>query len=115
MKIKITAACLVALSVSPAFAADPATIDRSRIPAVHVGVFYPGQSSYQWVRSDAHKGAASKTHQPKFMWSATKVGYKSISADQLRKGEHFPIREKTQFRSTRTPAGRKATWCPTTS
>jgi len=35
----------------------------------------------------------SKTHQPKYMWDAKKVGYKSITANQLRKGDHFLIRE----------------------
>ena len=35
-----------------------------------------------------------KTHAPKFMWDEKKVGYKSITADQLRKGDHFLIREQ---------------------
>jgi hypothetical protein len=40
-------------------------------------------------------GNADKaTHQPKFMWDEKKVGYKSITADQLRKGDHFLIREQ---------------------
>lgn len=34
------------------------------------------------------------THAPKFMWDAKKVGYKSITTEQLRKGEHFLIREQ---------------------
>ena len=38
--------------------------------------------------------ADAKTHAPKFMWDATKVGYKSIVSEQLRKGEHFLVREK---------------------
>ncbi|MCC4117481.1 ethylbenzene dehydrogenase-related protein [Aromatoleum toluclasticum] len=38
--------------------------------------------------------ADAKTHQPKFMWDASKVGYKSITVDQLRQGEHYLIREK---------------------
>ena len=36
----------------------------------------------------------AKTHAPKFMWDEKKVGYKSITADQLRKGDHFLIREQ---------------------
>lgn len=51
---------LAALSAGPALAADPAKIDWSKIPAVNVPVFYPGQSSYEWLRSDAHKGAAKE-------------------------------------------------------
>ena len=38
--------------------------------------------------------ADTKTHEPKFMWDQKKVGYKSITADQLRKGDHFLIREQ---------------------
>lgn len=30
-----------------------------------------------------------KTRQPKFMWDANKTGYKSVTADALRKAEHF--------------------------
>jgi len=38
--------------------------------------------------------ADSKTHQPKYMWDEKKVGYKSITAGELRKGDHFLIREQ---------------------
>src|SRR5262245_13826301 len=38
--------------------------------------------------------ADTKTHAPKFMWDEKKTGYKSITADQLRKGDHFLIREQ---------------------
>ena len=44
-----------ALTAGPALAADPAAIDWSKIPAVKVPLFYPGQSSYEWLRSDGHK------------------------------------------------------------
>jgi len=48
--------------------------------------------------SDAGKdmfsgNADAKTHAPKFMWDQKKVGYKSITAKDLRKGNHFLIRE----------------------
>jgi hypothetical protein len=49
--------------------------------------------------SDAGKDMFSgnsdaKTHAPKYMWDAKKVGYKSITVDQLHKGgDHFLIRE----------------------
>ena len=53
----------------------------------------------EWRLGDAGKdmfsgNADSKTHQPKFMWDEKKVGYKSITTDQLRKGDHFLIREQ---------------------
>ena len=53
----------------------------------------------EWRLGDAGKdmfggNADAKTHQPKFMWDEKKVGYKSITAEQLRKGDHFLIREQ---------------------
>ncbi|GAB4508115.1 MAG: hypothetical protein Tsb0026_06100 [Sulfuricaulis sp.] len=50
-----------ALIAGPALAADPATIDWSKIPTVKVPLFYPGQSSYEWLRSENHKGAVKET------------------------------------------------------
>ncbi|MBS1236006.1 MAG: cytochrome, partial [Proteobacteria bacterium] len=52
----------------------------------------------EWRLGDAGKdmfgsNADKETHQPKFMWDEKKVGYKSITADQLRKGDHFLIKE----------------------
>lgn len=47
----------VAFAASAAFAADPAKINWAAVPTVQVGLFYPGQSSYEWVRSKGHKGA----------------------------------------------------------
>ena len=51
---------MISLSIGSAFAADPATIDWGKVPSKNLTLFYPGQSSYGWLRSDAHKGAANK-------------------------------------------------------
>lgn len=40
---------------APAMAADPATIDWSKSPAKSVTLFYPGQSTYDWLLSADHK------------------------------------------------------------
>src|SRR3990167_7823267 len=53
----------------------------------------------EWRLFDAGKNMFSgnsdaKTKAPKFMWDAKKVGYKSITADQLRKGDHFLMGEQ---------------------
>jgi hypothetical protein len=42
-------------------ATGPQAIDWNKIPATKLTLFSPGQSSYQWLRSDAHKGAAKET------------------------------------------------------
>jgi hypothetical protein len=54
------AVATAAVAVNPAAAADPATIDWSAVPVTQMTLFYPGQSSYEWLRSDAHKGASRK-------------------------------------------------------
>jgi hypothetical protein len=52
---------LMACAAAPAMAADPATIDWTKIPATNVMLFYPGQSSYEWLRSNDHgKGKGGK-------------------------------------------------------
>jgi hypothetical protein len=51
-----------ALIAGPALAADPAAIDWSKVPTVKVPLFFPGQSSYEWLRSDAHKGAVKEVN-----------------------------------------------------
>ena len=50
---------LTAFVAAPALAADPATIDWSKVPVANVTLFYPGQSSYEWLRTSAHPGAKS--------------------------------------------------------
>ncbi|MBI5721315.1 MAG: hypothetical protein HZC37_26895 [Burkholderiales bacterium] len=49
------------LVVGSTMAADPAAVDWSKVPATKLTLFYPGQSSYEWLRSEAHKGAAKET------------------------------------------------------
>ncbi|MBF0168977.1 MAG: hypothetical protein HQL45_15235 [Alphaproteobacteria bacterium] len=39
----------------------PEAIDWSKVPVTGLTLFYPGQSSYEWLRSDAHKGASKET------------------------------------------------------
>ncbi len=46
---------IAALSVTPAMGADPAKIDWGKIPVTTVTLFFPGQSSYEWLRND-HQG-----------------------------------------------------------
>ena len=50
----------IAAIAAPAAAADPATIDWTKVPATTVTLFYPGQSSYEWLRNDHRKGKGAK-------------------------------------------------------
>ncbi len=58
--LSVFSAC-VALASGAALAVDPAKINWSKIPTVNIPLFYPGQSSYEWLLSDAHQGAVKET------------------------------------------------------
>jgi hypothetical protein len=55
MRLKALCLALGTLASPSLLAADAASIDWSRIPARSVKLFYPGQSGYDWLLSDAHK------------------------------------------------------------
>ena len=54
------AAIGLTFGMGSALAADPAKINWTKIAVVHVPMLYPGQSSYEWLRSDEHKNAAKE-------------------------------------------------------
>jgi hypothetical protein len=56
---------VAALMAGPALAADPATIDWSKIPAKTFTLFYPGQSTYDWLLSPDHKKGDKQVAQGK--------------------------------------------------
>jgi len=86
---------VVALTAGPAMAADPAKIDWSKVPASTVTLFYPGQSSYEWVRGGTHPGAAVvTTNQACIMCHAGKekaMGDKLVKSGPL---EPTPVKGK---------------------
>jgi hypothetical protein len=49
---------IAALFGGTCLAADPATITWNSVPTKTVTLFYPAQSTYQWLRSSAHPGSA---------------------------------------------------------
>jgi hypothetical protein len=92
---------IAVLTAGPALAADPAGIDWSKIPVVKVPLFYPGQSSYEWLRSDAHKGASKETQRGDACLSChdeedaeKDIGNKLVSGGAL---EPMPVKGKNGF------------------
>ena len=76
--------------------ADAANINWSAAPAKKITLFYPGQSSYQWLRSSKHKRANKKTAQGEACLSCHEdeeadIGNLIVSGEQL---EPNPIPEK---------------------
>ena len=59
MNKTVLAATFATLVAASAFAADPAAIDWSKIPSTKVTLFYPGQSTYEWLLND-HGGTKGK-------------------------------------------------------
>ncbi|MBK5205481.1 MAG: hypothetical protein JJD98_08735 [Polaromonas sp.] len=57
MKKTVLALSLAMLGVGAATAADPAKINWTTVPTTKLTLFYPGQSTYEWLRSNEHKGA----------------------------------------------------------
>src|SRR6478752_1861869 len=59
---RIASAAIVAVALSftgPVFGADPRYIDWPKIPVKSITLFYPGQSTYDWLVGPAHPGAKS--------------------------------------------------------
>jgi hypothetical protein len=56
-KVPVAAMAVAALFGGNALAADPATINWKSVPTKTVTLFYPGQSTFQWLRSAEHPGA----------------------------------------------------------
>jgi len=83
------------LFAGPALAADPATINWKSVPAKTVTLFYPAQSTYQWLRSPAHPGAQVVTGGGACLTCHTgaedKLGNKLVKANPL---EPTPVEGK---------------------
>ena len=89
---------IAAMGCGPALAADPASINWSKVPTVTVPLFYPGQSSYQWLRSDAHKGAVEETKRGDACTACHDPGDERYDGDEIVKGgrlEPTPVKGKT--------------------
>jgi hypothetical protein len=59
--VLVSGISIVAIAGCTSMTSGPQGINWDKVPATKVTLFYPGQSSYQWLRSDAHKGAAKET------------------------------------------------------
>ena len=84
------------LFAGPALAAgDPANVNWSSVPTHTVTLFYPGQSTYQWLRSSDHPGAQMVTSAGACMachkGSEEKLGNKLVKANKL---EPTPVEGK---------------------
>ena len=76
-------------------AADSGTVDWNRVPTKSVTLFYPGQSTYQWLRSSEHPGAPVVTGGGACLTchrdTEEKLGNKLVKANKL---EPTPVEGK---------------------
>jgi hypothetical protein len=90
----IGAAALVA---GPAFAGDPAAVDWSKVPTETIKLFWPGQSTYQWLRSPEHKRANMQTQEGQACVACHK-GEEEDMGNKLVTGDHelepMPVKGK---------------------
>ncbi|MDH4173267.1 MAG: ethylbenzene dehydrogenase-related protein, partial [Betaproteobacteria bacterium] len=91
----LMAAGMAALVPGHVLADDPATVDWKSVPSRSLTLFWPGQSSYQWLRGSAHPGAKMVA---KDVACATchkgaeeKLGNKLVTANKL---EPMPVEGK---------------------
>jgi len=57
MKTSVLLCTAAVVAAGSAMAADPATIDWSKIPVKNMKLFYPGQASYEWLHTPEHNGS----------------------------------------------------------
>jgi ethylbenzene dehydrogenase len=89
-------ATVVATLPGSVLAADAATIDWSKVPGVTVPLFYPGQSSYEWVRSAEHKKGDRQVAQGRACISCHEADEKDMGNKVVKGGslEPTPVKDK---------------------
>jgi hypothetical protein len=101
MEKAIWVANLLLFAMAPAMAADPAKIDWTKIPVANVSLFYPGQSSYEWLRNN-HNGEkkAQKAAQDMSACAKCHDGEEKTLGDKLVKAgalEPTPVKGKNGY------------------
>ena len=94
-RLALIAMSIVAIFAGPALAVDLATVNWVSVPTKTLTLFYPGQSSYQWLHSSDHPGAQVVTGGGACLTchkgSEEKLGNKLVKANKL---EPTPVEGK---------------------
>lgn len=89
---------LAVLFTGAALAADPATLDWKSVPTTTINLFWPAQSSFQWLNSPDHSGAAMVKKMGACVTchkgQEEKLGNKLVTANKL---EPMPVEGKNGF------------------
>ena len=114
MKTKTMISQIAVIGVAGAFgwgfaqAADPARINWSKIPVTTIPLFYPAQSSYEWLISAAHEGAGNRVKNGAACSSChdekdaeRELGEKLVKAGPL---EPMPVKGKEGYKDLKVQA-----------
>lgn len=113
MKKSLLAISLGVLFITSATAADPAKINWAKVPTVKIPLFYPGQSTYEWLRSEEHKGAVKEVTRGDACTSChdekdaeKDIGEKIVKGGRL---EPTPVPGKSGYKELKVQAAYDAT------
>ena len=97
---------------APVWSAEVETIDWSSISDASPRLFYPGQSSYQWLRSDEHKKASNETRSGEACLQCHKGEQKSLGGILVVENrlEPDPIEDKESYKRLKVRAAHDATY-----
>ena len=114
MKTTVLFAQIAAIGVIGVFgsgaavAADPAKINWSKIPVINVPLFYPGQSSMEWLTSSAHEGAANRVKRGDACTAChDESDAEKVMGEKLVKGgplEPMPVKGKDGYKDLKVQA-----------
>ncbi len=86
-KLASVAISIANLCASVALAGEPASINWDSVPTKTITLFYPAQSTYQWIRGSAHPGAAGVNGEVACLTchkgAEEKLGNKLVAANPL--------------------------------
>lgn len=71
--------------------AAPANVDWAKVPATTVTLFYPGQSSYEWLRTPEHKRAQRETIEGQACVACHKGEEKTLGDKLVQEGDLEPM------------------------
>ncbi|RLA37728.1 MAG: hypothetical protein DRR03_01930 [Gammaproteobacteria bacterium] len=101
---------LVGLLATPLLAAEVGSVDWSQVPVSKPRLFYPGQSSYEWLRIEDHKKASNEVKGGEACLKCHKGEQKSLGGILVEEGrlEPDPIDGKSGYKRIEVQAAHDA-------
>jgi len=106
----VAGALLAGLAAHPVQAADVGSVDWSGVSTSKPRLFYPGQSSYEWLQIEEHKKASNEVKGGEACLKCHKGEQKSLGGILVEEGrlEDMPIEEKSGYKRITVQAAHDA-------